>query len=175
MMLVPNNMYALNLGVERCSNLLQSCRSMRILMASFSYLSISFYSELHYSLEFRDISALWNFINFCLLTLMNALPIAAKLDSVEAVCLEPECLKHFTNEQCLKAHLQSCHQHIICEICGTKQLKKNIKRHLRTHESVCSSERVKCHFKGCLHTFSTVRFRRCCNRFVFYFIFFNNF
>ncbi|XP_034692723.1 transcription factor IIIA [Vitis riparia] len=79
----------------------------------------------------------------------------AKLDSVEAVCLEPGCLKHFTNEQCLKAHLQSCHQHIICEICGTKQLKKNIKRHLRTHESVCSSERVKCHFKGCLHTFST--------------------
>ena len=92
---------------------------------------------------------------------MNALPIAAKLDSV---CSKLGCFKHFTNEQCPMAHLQSYHQHIICEICGTKHLKKNIKRHLRTHESGCSSERVKRHFKGCLHTFLTVRFRWCCNR-----------
>ncbi|KAJ9679524.1 hypothetical protein PVL29_021444 [Vitis rotundifolia] len=64
-----------------------------------------------------------------------------KLD-LEVVCSEPGCFKHFTNEQCLKT-------------CGTKQLRKNIKRHLRTHKSGCSSEGIRCHFKGCLHTFST--------------------
>ncbi|KAJ4846249.1 hypothetical protein Tsubulata_046790 [Turnera subulata] len=79
-----------------------------------------------------------------------------KLDSVEAICLEPGCMKHFSNDECLKAHIRTCHQHITCEICGTKQLKKNIKRHLRTHEDEdCSAERIKCHFEGCLHTFST--------------------
>ncbi|CBI22659.3 unnamed protein product, partial [Vitis vinifera] len=45
--------------------------------------------------------------------------------------------------------------HIICETCGTNQLRKNIKRHLKTHKSGCSSERIRCHFKGFLHTFST--------------------
>ncbi|XP_060668640.1 transcription factor IIIA-like [Ziziphus jujuba] len=77
-----------------------------------------------------------------------------KLDSVEAFCSEPGCMKPFTNEQCLKAHLQSCHQHITCEICGTKQLRKNIKRHLRAHDTKDSTERVKCNYKGCDHTFS---------------------
>ncbi|KAA3489353.1 Transcription factor IIIA [Gossypium australe] len=81
-----------------------------------------------------------------------------KLDSVEAFCSEPSCMKYFTNEQCLKAHVQSCHQYIICQICGAKQLKKNIKRHLRSHESGVASERIKCDFGGCLHTFSTVRY-----------------
>ncbi|KAA8528049.1 hypothetical protein F0562_035082 [Nyssa sinensis] len=78
-----------------------------------------------------------------------------KLDTVEAFCSEPGCMKHFTNDQCLKAHIQSCHQYITCEICGTKQLKKNFKRHVRTHEAQGSSERVKCNFEGCLHTFTT--------------------
>ena len=36
---------------------------------------------------------------------MNALPIVAKLDSVEAVCSELGCFKHFNNEKCLKAHV----------------------------------------------------------------------
>lgn len=66
-------------------------------------------------------------------------------------------MKHFTNEKCLKEHIESCHQHIDCEICGTKQLKKNIKRHLRTHEEGPISERIKCEFQDCLHTFSSVR------------------
>ncbi|KAK8691859.1 hypothetical protein V6N13_075354 [Hibiscus sabdariffa] len=79
-----------------------------------------------------------------------------KLDSVEAFCSEPGCMKYFTNEQCLKAHVQSCHAYINCQICGAKQLKKNIKRHLQTHESGgVASERIKCDFEGCLHTFST--------------------
>ncbi|KAF8402348.1 hypothetical protein HHK36_013302 [Tetracentron sinense] len=81
-----------------------------------------------------------------------------KLDSVEAICSELGCMKHFTDAQCLKAHLQSRHQYITCEVCGTKQLKKNIKLHMRTHEAHEAgglSERIKCSFKGCLHTFST--------------------
>ncbi|KAL5556809.1 hypothetical protein UlMin_039045 [Ulmus minor] len=77
-----------------------------------------------------------------------------KLDSVEAICAEPDCLKVFTNEQCLKAHIQSCHAYVTCEICRTKQLRKNIKRHLRTHEGNESIERVKCNYKGCSCTFS---------------------
>ncbi|KAG6659239.1 hypothetical protein CIPAW_03G019700 [Carya illinoinensis] len=77
-----------------------------------------------------------------------------KLDSVEAFCCEPVCMKYFANDRCLKAHIQSCHQHITCKICGTKQLKKNFKRHLRKHEARVSLERVKCNYKGCLHTFS---------------------
>lgn len=78
-----------------------------------------------------------------------------RLETVEAFCAEPGCMKYFTNEQCLKAHLQSCHQHINCEICGSKQLRKNIKRHLRTHEEVVSNQRIKCSFDGCDLTFST--------------------
>ncbi|EEF28801.1 transcription factor IIIA [Ricinus communis] len=78
-----------------------------------------------------------------------------KLDAVEAICLESGCMKHFSNSQCLRAHIQSCHRYTTCEICGTKQLKKNLKRHLRTHESGGSSvERIKCQFKDCCHTFS---------------------
>eukprot|EP00258_Populus_trichocarpa_P030688 XP_024446707.1 transcription factor IIIA [Populus trichocarpa] len=78
------------------------------------------------------------------------------LDSMEAMCIEPGCMKHFSNKKCLKAHIQSCHQYINCDICGTKQLRKNIKRHLCTHEPVNgSTERIKCHFKGCQHAFST--------------------
>ncbi|XP_019264539.1 PREDICTED: transcription factor IIIA-like isoform X1 [Nicotiana attenuata] len=78
-----------------------------------------------------------------------------KLEKMEALCLEPGCMKHFTNEKCLKEHIESCHQHIVCEICGTKQLKKNIKRHLQTHEEESTSERIKCEFQHCQHTFST--------------------
>ncbi|KAK6927822.1 Zinc finger C2H2-type [Dillenia turbinata] len=79
-----------------------------------------------------------------------------KLDSVEAICLEPGCMKFFSNDQCLKAHVQTCHQHIICHICGTKQLKKNIKRHLRTHETKQLVDSVKCSVKGCNKTYSTM-------------------
>ncbi|XP_039017591.1 transcription factor IIIA-like isoform X2 [Hibiscus syriacus] len=78
-----------------------------------------------------------------------------KLDSVEAFCSEPSCMKYFTIEQCLKDHVRSYHQYTNCEVCGAKQLKKNIKRHLRSHESDGASEKIKCDFEGCLHTFST--------------------
>ena len=82
---------------------------------------------------------------------------AVKLESVDVVCLEPGCMKHFTNDQCLKAHIESCHQYVTCHTCGSKQLKKNIKRHLRTHEADRPSEVFKCEFKGCGSTFSSVR------------------
>ncbi|XP_041998408.1 transcription factor IIIA-like [Salvia splendens] len=77
-----------------------------------------------------------------------------KLDSVEAFCAEPDCMKYFSNERCLKEHIRSSHQHIMCGQCGTKQLKKNIKRHMRMHEEGPSLERNKCSFKGCTLTFS---------------------
>ncbi|KAK4414835.1 Transcription factor IIIA [Sesamum alatum] len=78
-----------------------------------------------------------------------------KLDTVEAFCSEPGCLKYFTNKQSLKEHLCSCHQYIICDKCGSEQLKKNFKRHLSMHEAAVSIERIKCSFDGCLHTFAT--------------------
>ncbi|XP_021896069.1 transcription factor IIIA isoform X2 [Carica papaya] len=79
-----------------------------------------------------------------------------KPDSIEAFCAEPGCMKYFTNEQCLRAHVQTCHQKIDCEICGSKQLRKNMKRHLRTHDGgESSSTRIKCDFEGCHQTFST--------------------
>ncbi|KAG8057890.1 hypothetical protein GUJ93_ZPchr0002g23715 [Zizania palustris] len=79
-----------------------------------------------------------------------------KLDYVEVVCCEPGCMKMFTNVECLRAHNQSCHQYVKCDICGEKQLKKNIKRHMRAHEGAPSSERIKCSFDGCDKVFSNV-------------------
>ncbi|WCJ38131.1 transcription factor IIIA [Euphorbia peplus] len=78
-----------------------------------------------------------------------------KLDIGEAFCAEPGCMKHFTNSQCLKAHIESLHRYMNCEICGSKQLRKNIKRHLRTHEADEGSvKRVKCHVDDCSLSFS---------------------
>ncbi|XP_062179286.1 transcription factor IIIA-like isoform X2 [Phragmites australis] len=77
-----------------------------------------------------------------------------KLDYTEIVCCEPGCMKTFTNVECLKAHSQSCHRYVQCDICGTKQLKKNFKRHCRMHEGSCVNERIKCHFEDCKCSFS---------------------
>lgn len=78
-----------------------------------------------------------------------------KLDSVEAFCSEAGCMKYFSNKQCLKDHIQSCHTHTTCEICGKKEWRKNIKSHLHTHEEGGSSvDKIKCDYKGCLLTFS---------------------
>ncbi|GAB2267078.1 hypothetical protein Dimus_002060 [Dionaea muscipula] len=79
-----------------------------------------------------------------------------ELDSVEAFCAYPSCMKPFTNIKCLKAHLDACHQHVTCEICGSMHLRKNIKRHLRSHEEGGggSPKSFKCTFEDCDHTFT---------------------
>ncbi|KAJ0974887.1 hypothetical protein J5N97_016852 [Dioscorea zingiberensis] len=77
-----------------------------------------------------------------------------KPDYVEVVCGEPSCLKHFTNSECLKAHIESCHRHIKCDVCGTRQLKKNFMRHQLIHEGKSGAEKIKCTFEGCLYAFS---------------------
>lgn len=82
---------------------------------------------------------------------------AVKLDSVEAFCSEPGCMKYFTNDDCLKEHIRSSHQHINCDVCGSKHLKKNIKRHLKTHEEDSSPGGFKCEVEGCSSTFSKVK------------------
>ncbi|XP_076942538.1 transcription factor IIIA-like [Bidens hawaiensis] len=79
-----------------------------------------------------------------------------RLETIEAFCGEPGCKKYFTNEQCLKVHIQTCHQYIVCKVCKSKQLRKNIKRHLRSHEKDVSKERIKCSFDECSLTFSNV-------------------
>jgi hypothetical protein len=83
---------------------------------------------------------------------------AVNLEYTEVICCEPGCMKFFSNVECLKAHNQSCHQHVRCDICGTKQLKKNFQRHHRMHEGSCVTERVKCHFEDCKCSFSKVWF-----------------
>jgi hypothetical protein len=153
------SMYARNWDVERHSDTRQSCKSMRILIVSFFLFTHTQVSELMFLKNEEEHLMIWQFGNLSYLqSLIIILSNAVNLDSMEAMCIEPGCMKHFSNKKCLKAHIQSCHQYINCDICGTKQLRKNINRHLRTHEPVSgSTERIKCHFKGCQHTFSTVR------------------
>ncbi|PNT71955.1 transcription factor IIIA isoform X2 [Brachypodium distachyon] len=78
----------------------------------------------------------------------------AKLEYTEVICCEPGCMKTFTNVECLKAHNQSCHRYVQCDVCDTKQLKKNFKRHQRMHEGSRVAETVKCHFEDCKCSFS---------------------
>ncbi|KAJ4820854.1 Transcription factor IIIA [Rhynchospora pubera] len=77
-----------------------------------------------------------------------------KLDCCEVICMEVGCMKHFSNADCLKEHMISCHSCITCVICGKKQLKKNMKRHQRTHEEGTASPEIKCSFDECKATFS---------------------
>ncbi|CAN6458447.1 unnamed protein product [Victoria cruziana] len=77
-----------------------------------------------------------------------------KLDSVEVICGEPGCGKFFSSSKCLKEHILLSHRYISCEVCGSKQLKKNIKRHLRTHTSHGAADNVKCTEGNCQRTFS---------------------
>ncbi|KAK3438366.1 hypothetical protein EUGRSUZ_C02983 [Eucalyptus grandis] len=78
-----------------------------------------------------------------------------KLETLEAFCCE--CMKYFSNADSLKEHMQLDHQLVNCEICGTRQLRKNIQRHLCTHEKKNSadSEVFRCDVEGCLCVFST--------------------
>lgn len=73
---------------------------------------------------------------------------------VQVVCCEPGCLKYFTNVKALREHVEQNHNRVCCEVCGSQQLKKQIKRHMRIHESQTCGERIKCHFDNCLHSFT---------------------
>ena len=72
--------------------------------------------------------------------------------------MEQGCLKHFSNAECLKEHIKLCHSYITCETCGKKQLKKNTKRHQRTHEEGTAMPKIKCSFEDCKATFSNVKY-----------------
>ncbi|KAI6698503.1 hypothetical protein NL676_018622 [Syzygium grande] len=80
-----------------------------------------------------------------------------KLETVEAFCCE--CMKYFSNVGYLKEHVQSAHQLVNCDICRTKQLRKNFQRHLRMHEKKnwADSGAFRCDDEGCLRIFSTIR------------------
>eukprot|EP01018_Ginkgo_biloba_P006629 Gb_35789 [translate_table: standard] len=80
--------------------------------------------------------------------------VHSSLDYVEVICCEPGCLKYFTNAEALKEHVRLNHRHIKCEICGRQHLKKEIKRHMRSHESQPSVKRIQCHFEGCMHSYA---------------------
>ncbi|KZV27383.1 zinc finger protein [Dorcoceras hygrometricum] len=75
-------------------------------------------------------------------------------------------MKYFINEQCLKEHGRSRHQYIVCDKCGIKQLKKNIKSHLQIHkaETLNRNQHIKvvhlefkphsCSIPGCFKKFA---------------------
>ncbi|XP_059073296.1 transcription factor IIIA [Cryptomeria japonica] len=87
--------------------------------------------------------------------------LAKHLDDVhstkytEIICCEPGCLKYFTNAEALKEHLRRAHNHICCEVCGSRQLKKQIKRHMRIHENQTCVKSIACPHERCLHNYTT--------------------
>ncbi|KAI6698529.1 hypothetical protein NL676_018648 [Syzygium grande] len=85
----------------------------------------------------------------------NSLNYEVKLEILEAFCCE--CMKYFSNVDYPKEHMQSAHQLVNCDICGTKQLRKNIQWHLRTHEKKDSADSgaFRCDAEHCLFVFST--------------------
>ena len=139
---VRSVLFARKMDVERNSDMPLNCKNMKIRTVGPDL----FYKNLILTV-WLDVSCL-NFNIYC---------TVAKLDSIEACCSELGCMKTFTNKQCLKAHMQSCHQYIECEICGEKKLRKNIKQHLRQkHESDGPQTTIRCTYEGCSNVFSTV-------------------
>ncbi|XP_074320625.1 transcription factor IIIA-like [Silene latifolia] len=76
------------------------------------------------------------------------------VESSEAFCADPNCMKAFVNREYLRDHMRSCHQYIICEVCGSNHLRKNYKRHLQSHDNN-TNEVLKCNFEGCNRSFTT--------------------
>jgi len=73
---------------------------------------------------------------------------------VEIVCCELSCLKYFTNAEALRENVQQNHNCVCYEVCRNQQLKKQIKRHMRIHESQTCVERIQCQFDNWLHGFT---------------------
>lgn len=149
---VKNYILVRKLAVVKPSSMHLNCANMKRLMVYIFNLIIFYWiSAFFFLFIIRSLhsSHKW-LLDSCLYF------VTAKLESSEAICLEPDCLQYFSNEECLKEHIRSCHQHVTCEVCGSKQLKKNMKRHLRGHDTECSSDKIICEFDGCGHTFSTV-------------------
>ncbi|XP_078433763.1 transcription factor IIIA [Wolffia australiana] len=78
-----------------------------------------------------------------------------KLDYVDVICMETGCMQHFSSVECLNAHVRTCHRYVQCSTCGSQQLRKNFKRHVRIHDKESSGEKIKCPYPRCLHTFVT--------------------
>ncbi|CAO2824178.1 unnamed protein product [Amaranthus hypochondriacus] len=76
------------------------------------------------------------------------------LKSSETFCGDPKCMMSFSNLEGLREHIRTCHQYVKCEVCRTKHLRKNYKRHLQTHEEHLPAT-IECNFEGCDHSFTT--------------------
>lgn len=143
---VRSSLFALKMDVGRFSDMPPDCKSMRAPMVCSYYIFIS--------------TKYWLFVLTHSCINFKFYYTVVKLDSIEACCTEPGCLKTFTNKQCLRAHMQTCHQYVKCEICGEKKLRKNLKQHLRQkHESEGPLEAIPCTYEGCSKVFSTVSSR----------------
>ena len=101
--------------MEWFSDLHQNCKSMRNHIAS---CFASRYPSLVGIVD--DLLTLFlkkkkkNCPKFLKFYLLHTLTNVINLDLVDALCCGLGCMSNIANDQCLKAHIQSSHQHVTC-------------------------------------------------------------